>query len=186
MIKNHEIDALLSGKGHVIDPGGGKIGSIGRFYVDDATSRPGWVTAHTGLFGRRETFIPLKGAMVTGNNIVVDYTKDRVKDAPSIDPDEHLDVDDEQRLFEYYGIAGVAGIWSQETGGDSAGVGVGADTGTEFTRTGTGKDHDRTGLGTDRLRADVSAERGPEGGDRRDGAGRLRLRRYESHPSTRG
>ena len=37
--------------------------------------------------------------------VVVPYSKDQVKDAPSVDPDGQLSHEEEYRLYEHYGIA---------------------------------------------------------------------------------
>jgi uncharacterized protein (TIGR02271 family) len=60
---------------------------------------------NTGLFGMSESFVPLAEATVTDAGLSVPFTKDRVKDAPNVSPDDgHLSDEDEQRLFEYYGL----------------------------------------------------------------------------------
>src|SRR3712207_7726158 len=61
-------------------------------FRSDQTSEPEWVTTSTGLFGTSESFVPLSGATVSGNDVVVPYDKDKVKDAPRVgDSDGHLD-----------------------------------------------------------------------------------------------
>jgi hypothetical protein len=50
-----------------------------------------WVTVKTGLFGTSESFVPLDSATQNGNDIVVPHTKDKVKDAPRVAPDGHLE-----------------------------------------------------------------------------------------------
>lgn len=92
----------------VIDTEGNKIGGVGQVYLDDKTGLPTWVTVKTGLFGTKETFVPLDVATLTENQIQVPYTEDFVKKAPSIDPDRHLDADEEAQLYQYYGVAVVA------------------------------------------------------------------------------
>lgn len=41
------------------DSNGEKIGTIGQVYVDDRLGTPEWVTVKTGMFGTKETFVPL-------------------------------------------------------------------------------------------------------------------------------
>jgi uncharacterized protein (TIGR02271 family) len=41
---------------------GGKLGNVGEVYLDDETGRPEWATVNTGLFGTKETFVPLAQA----------------------------------------------------------------------------------------------------------------------------
>ncbi|MEU3451170.1 PRC and DUF2382 domain-containing protein [Streptomyces thermolilacinus] len=84
------------------DSNGEKIGTIGQVYVDDRLGTPEWVTVKTGLFGTKETFVPLAGARRQGADLHVPYTKDMVKDAPRLDADEHLDSSEEQRLYRHY------------------------------------------------------------------------------------
>ncbi|MBD4446204.1 hypothetical protein GUG94_14455, partial [Xanthomonas citri pv. citri] len=77
-------------------------GEIGQVYLDDASGQPAWVTVKTGLFGRNETFVPFKGLETSGDQIRAPYTKDKVKDAPNVDPDGHLSEDETDELYRYY------------------------------------------------------------------------------------
>jgi uncharacterized protein (TIGR02271 family) len=87
-----------------IDSDGSKIGKIADLYLDDATSQPEWITVATGLFGSHQTFVPVTGAAVRGDDVQVPYTKDFIKDAPRIDPDgAHLSDAEEAELYRYYG-----------------------------------------------------------------------------------
>lgn len=91
----------------VVDVNGNKIGSIGQVYLDDQTGEPSWVTVKTGWFGLKETFVPLERAVVSEGVITVPFTEEKVKDAPRVDPDQHLDAEEEAQLYSYYGIATV-------------------------------------------------------------------------------
>jgi hypothetical protein len=82
--------------------GSEKLGRIGQIYVDDQTSDPTWVTVKTGLFGTSESFVPLNQARLEGDDIIVDYDKDTIKNAPRIDPDGDLTPREELELFRYY------------------------------------------------------------------------------------
>ncbi|MHA7190620.1 PRC-barrel domain-containing protein, partial [Arthrobacter sp. MDT2-16] len=73
MITQNDIDTILSGRGHVLDSHGAKIGSVGQVYLDDQTQDPSWVTVKTGLFGTSESFAPLQGANVNGNDVTIGY-----------------------------------------------------------------------------------------------------------------
>lgn len=92
---------------HVVDKDDNKIGGVGQVYLDDQTGLPTWVTVKTGLFGTKETFVPLEQAVITEGRIQVPYAEGFVKDAPNVDPDRHLDADEEAELYKYYGIATV-------------------------------------------------------------------------------
>lgn len=98
----------------VVDSAGEKVGAVTGVYLDDATGQPDWVTVNTGFFGTNNSFIPLQGATLQGEELRVPHTKQRVKDAPNFDADHRIEVEDERVLYDYYGVgyedaAGVAG-----------------------------------------------------------------------------
>ncbi|AZM54536.1 photosystem reaction center subunit H [Streptomyces sp. WAC 01529] len=86
------------------DRTGEKIGSIERVYLDDRSGRPEWVTVKTGLFGMKESFVPLAGARLRGDDLHVTATKEAVKEAPRVDADQHLDPGQEHELYAHYGL----------------------------------------------------------------------------------
>ncbi|WP_030329043.1 PRC and DUF2382 domain-containing protein [Streptomyces sp. NRRL B-1381] len=94
-----ELDGLT-----VYDNDGEKVGSVGRVYVDDDTGKPDWVTVKTGLFGMKESFVPLAGARRVGSDLHVAHPKESVKDAPRVDADAHLSVAEEEELYRHYGL----------------------------------------------------------------------------------
>ena len=92
--------------GDVISPSGAKIGSIGQIYLDDQTGEPTFVAVNTGLFGLKQSFVPLQGARVEDGDVIVDYDKETIKDAPRIDDDGSLTPEEEDQLYSYYGLGG--------------------------------------------------------------------------------
>jgi uncharacterized protein (TIGR02271 family) len=108
MIAREHIDRLVGSSANVIDPEGNKIGSLGQLYLDDSSDAPSWATVKTGLFGMSETFVPLTEAVTDGDDVRVPYTKDQIKDAPRVDSDDHLSEQDEDRLYQHYGLAGAS------------------------------------------------------------------------------
>ncbi|MQY06589.1 PRC and DUF2382 domain-containing protein [Actinomadura macrotermitis] len=93
----------------VIGGDGGKLGTVKQVYLNDGTGAPEWVTVHTGWFGTRESFIPLAEATEAQGAIKVPYDKDKVKDAPKIDADAHLDQNEVMSLYRHYGLPGGPG-----------------------------------------------------------------------------
>jgi PRC-barrel domain len=91
--------------GDVVSASGEKIGSVGQIYLDDQSGEPTFVTANTGLFGMSQSFVPLRGARVESGNVVVDFDKTTVKDAPRIDDDGSLSPAEEDQLYAYYGMS---------------------------------------------------------------------------------
>jgi uncharacterized protein (TIGR02271 family) len=108
-----------------VDRNGDKIGRIDDIYADDDTGQPEWLTVHTGMFGGHMTFVPLRGAQMQGDDLMVAYDKDQVKDAPRAEADGHLTEQEEDRLYEYYGMgAGFASTGDRDMGG-MGGMGAG-------------------------------------------------------------
>jgi uncharacterized protein (TIGR02271 family) len=112
MISSDNIASLIGAD--VIDPDGDKIGSVGQVYLDDNDGHPSWASVKTGLFGTKESFVPLEDATWDGNELRIAYDKDRVKDAPRVDADSHLEPSDEDELYRYYGMT--AGSYGTDTG----------------------------------------------------------------------
>jgi uncharacterized protein (TIGR02271 family) len=88
----------------LLDRDGSRIGTIDAIYLDDRTRQPEWALVNTGLFGTKSSFVPLAQAAATGDQVQVPYQKQLVKDAPRIDPDQHLSESEEQQLWRHYGL----------------------------------------------------------------------------------
>jgi uncharacterized protein (TIGR02271 family) len=158
-----QLDNLIGSQGDVIGRGGEKIGGIGEIYLDDVTGEPEWVSVNTGLFGVSESFVPLQAARIEGNDIQVDYDKELVKDAPRVSAGGHLTPEEEQRLYDYYGltVAQSTGYEAAEVGYDTGGNTVGYDTSGPTTDDAMTRSEERLNVGT-----------------RTQEAGRARLRKY--------
>lgn len=104
MVSLQQLQNLMENDGIVVDQDGGKIGRVGQIYLDDQTNEPEWVTTETGLFGTSESFVPLQGAALMGNQLAVTYPKDRIQDAPRIEADSALSPEQEDELYSYYGL----------------------------------------------------------------------------------
>ncbi len=145
---------------------GDKIGRLGQVFVDDTTGQPEWITVETGLFGTRETFVPIAQAELTSDGVTVPFTKDQVKDAPSVGSDDSgLSVEDEERLYAHYGMGGGGG-----TSTDTASYGTDAPDlgGTRSYEVGETTADDAMTRSEERLRVDTE----------RVESGRARLRKY--------
>src|SRR3954471_8834308 len=101
-----DIETALDWRGRtVVDRDGDKIGTFDELYLDD-DDRPAWGAVTTGLFGMRQTFVPLSEAQPDGDVLRVPFGKDMVKDAPNVDPDTQLDPEEEALLYRHYGLGG--------------------------------------------------------------------------------
>jgi uncharacterized protein (TIGR02271 family) len=180
----------------VYDESGEKIGSAAEVYLDDETGQPEWVTVRTGLFGTKESFVPIRDADLTDDGLRVPVSKSRVKDAPKVDADGHLSPQEEEELYRYYGRGGGTDTsrtttdtlttdttTTDSTTTDTTTTGV-AGTGVTATDTrGAGYDdtrgavgHDTSGPTTDN--AMTRSEERLNVGTRSQEAGRARLRKY--------
>jgi len=90
--------------GHtVVDRDGDKVGKVQDVYLDRHSEEPEWLAVKTGLFGSNVSFVPVQNATTEDDTIRVEHEKDRIKDAPNIDPDGELSTEEERRLYEHYG-----------------------------------------------------------------------------------
>ncbi|WP_431043158.1 PRC-barrel domain-containing protein [Streptomyces sp. P1-3] len=101
-----EVEDIREWRDHdVVDDGGHKIGTLESIYVDTATDQPAFATVTVGLLARRRlAFVPLTGATVGPGYLKVPYSKQLVKDAPSIDTDGVLPAEDEPAVFTHYDL----------------------------------------------------------------------------------
>jgi uncharacterized protein (TIGR02271 family) len=104
MIGTDTLDRVIGAD--VYDADGTKIGTASEVFLDDESGNPEWVTVKTGLFGTKETFVPIREADLTGDGLRVPVTKAQVKDAPKIDTEGHLSPQEEEELYRYYGVGG--------------------------------------------------------------------------------
>jgi uncharacterized protein (TIGR02271 family) len=127
--------------------------------------------------------VPVHDATLDGDDLRLSYTKDKVKDAPSVDVDAgHLSEEEEGRLYAYYGrgdeyaTAGVGGVGvgGEHTSAGIGGVGQGTDTSVTTGRGVEGRD--LSGPETDE--AMTRSEEHLRVGTTSEEAGRVRLRKY--------
>lgn len=150
MISNENLGSIMGAP--VVGPDDDRIGTVGQVFVDPTTGRPNWVTVHTGLFGRHETFVPLDEATWDREVLHVPYEKDLVKDAPRIDTDEALTPQAEDDLYRYYRM----------------GTDASAD----------GREDDRTDVAAQHDAVEHGDTKGPDDADAPTTGESLRLRKY--------
>jgi uncharacterized protein (TIGR02271 family) len=105
----------------VIDRGGEKIGSVKRVWLDGRTGDPTWASVHTGLFGLKETFVPLQRAELQDGQLLVPVAKDQVKGAPHVEAKgDQMSESELAALYRHYGFAapGAAGSTGRRYAGD--------------------------------------------------------------------
>jgi uncharacterized protein (TIGR02271 family) len=160
------------------DSDGDKLGRIGQVYYADNTDQPKWITVNTGLFGMSESFVPLQGAKFEGDRVTVAYDKATIKDAPNVSGEQHLDVEEEQRLYRHYGLGYGSGPVAEQAGRhelrDDTATGVGGGTGRDAPDATEG--YDTSGPTTDN--AMTRSEERLRAGTETQEVGRARLRKH--------
>jgi hypothetical protein len=87
----------------LVDSRGDKIGKLQEVYVDVETDDPQFGTVKEGIIGRHLTFVPLGGAHIGPDGLVVSVTKEQVRSAPDIDlHGEELSQADESALYHHF------------------------------------------------------------------------------------
>jgi uncharacterized protein (TIGR02271 family) len=187
MIGTETLDRVIGRD--VYDESGSKIGSASEVYLDDQTGQPEWVTVKTGLFGTKESFVPIRDADLTDDGVRVRVSKDKVKSAPQIDTDGHLSPQEEEELYRYYGLGGnvtgteTTGYDTTQTTTTTGVAGTGMTGRADTDRDGVYDDvegrtvgHDTSGPTTDS--AMTRSEEQVNVGTQRVEAGRARLRKF--------
>lgn len=153
MIQQEQARELIGATAY--DESGDKIGKIGQVFLDDQTGQPEFATVNTGLFGTKETFVPIADARYDGDAVMIPVAKTAVSKAPKVNVDAgHLSEDEEATLYRHYGMQ-----YSEQA--SDSGLPAGYD------ESGAGSDDAMT-RSEERLRVDTE----------RVEAGRARLRKY--------
>jgi stress response protein YsnF len=177
-----DIETALDWRGRkVVDRDGDKIGTFDELYLDES-DQPAWAAVTTGLFGMRQTFVPLSEARADGDVLQVPFGKEMVKDAPNVDPDTQLDPEEEALLYRHYGLRGDDDDGVDEAPAPAAATDADADAddhGGDDDRAGDddrGDDDDRGGDddGVEMIRSEEEVSVGT----RRRVSGKARLKKY--------
>jgi len=88
----------------VIDKHGERLGVIRALYADSGSETPTWAAVRTGLFGMKETFVPIAGAQPSGEQVRVPFTRQEISDAPRIEPAGEISLEREAELYRHYGL----------------------------------------------------------------------------------
>jgi sporulation protein YlmC with PRC-barrel domain len=87
----------------VYDSAGEKIGKVEEIYYDQQTRVPEWIGIGTGFFGTKRVLVPVQGAQLAEDGLIVAYSEEQVKDSPDID-EEDVSQQCEADLAAYYGL----------------------------------------------------------------------------------
>jgi PRC-barrel domain/Domain of unknown function (DUF2382) len=121
-----DIDTALGWRGRtVLDRDGERLGKLGAVYLDEE-GRPAFGGVRTGLFGHRESVVPLHEAAAEGDDLRVPYGADEVSSAPNVDPEVELSREEEAELLAHFG-EGDAGTDARRATGGAVSAGQAAD-----------------------------------------------------------
>jgi len=152
----------------LVDREGEKIGTVDELYMDQEGGQPEWALVSTGMFGMKRSFVPIKDASASGEDVRVPVLKEQVKDAPKVEADGRLSEAEERKLFEHYGVPYTTEGSTTATGSPRAGM-AGAGT------AGSGSAGERGAAGDDAMtRSEEELDVGTEARERE----RVRLRKY--------
>ena len=162
----------------LVDRDGEKIGTVDDVYTDRDGGQPEWARVHTGLLGTSRSFVPLRGAAPSGENVRVMVDKQAVKDSPSVEADRELSEAQEQQLFEHYGVPYTTegSSTAQDVPAASTTAGRRDEAVERSSASGTAVDRDVSGPTTDD--AMTRSEEELRVSTREREAGRVRLRKY--------
>jgi len=114
----YQAEEIRSWIGHTaVDVNGDKVGTIEDVFEDEQGSGPEWFSISTGWFGLKRSFAPVRGATADGDQLVLPWTKDEIKQGPNFDPSDSFETDDD--LYGHYGMQ--YGDYETEYRGDAGG-----------------------------------------------------------------
>lgn len=171
---NHNIQELANATAY--DSTGDKLGSVKQVYINDATGQPDFVEVGHGLFGMSSSLVPLRGHQLTGDELRLGFTKDRIADAPDFDSEAPLSDEDQAAIYRHYGLEGTDNLetYDADYDRDRADLAGGVDVERKHERVDTGvdtTDADSMTLSEERLNVDKQ----------RVETGQVRLRKYVVH-----
>jgi uncharacterized protein (TIGR02271 family) len=88
----------------VHDTHGAPVGSVDDVYVNANSQRPSWIVVRGRSVTNRDHLVPVAGMVVSDNSLELPFTVEQVDAAPGPDADGTLSAEQEQRLYEHYGI----------------------------------------------------------------------------------
>src|SRR5690242_5865729 len=108
MREAHTVDAASAAEVwvglEVFDSHGDRIGKLHEIHLGGG-GKPDLAVVKTGLFGLRSSVVPLNGASLEGDAVIVPYAKTLVRDAPALPKDQHeIGPAEEAAVYRYYGL----------------------------------------------------------------------------------
>lgn len=101
---DHQTEQVRAWIGHTaVDANGDKVGTIEDVYQDDRDSGPEWFAISSGFFGTKLSFAPVHGSTADGDQLVLPWTKDQIKNSPQFESNDDIDGADD--LYGHYNMS---------------------------------------------------------------------------------
>jgi sporulation protein YlmC with PRC-barrel domain len=148
----------------VMDADGNKIGDVDGLWIDSDTGRPEYVGVYVSWLLRGKThIIPLADAEISNDQIRLPYSEDQIKNAPVFGTDVELAPEQEDEIYQYYGLDRSTASPAATEGAAQAGTAAGAGS-ADTALAGAGTGVADTGLsGASASDAGTTVPSGPEG-----------------------
>ena len=104
MISRDEAETLISGGYLLLDRAGQRVGVFQRVFLDDYTGWPSFATVTLDQNTPSETFVALHEADLGSGTVQVPYDLEFIRAAPQVGDDAALTTQEEDALFDYYGV----------------------------------------------------------------------------------
>jgi len=91
--------------GHdLFDIDGDRIGTVEKVLFADSSDDPEWLVVKTGVLEPRRVLVPAIEVRRAGERLTVLRTRERVKDAPTVDGDRYPTEAEKQTSCRHYGL----------------------------------------------------------------------------------
>jgi len=85
-----------------LDRNGELLGVVVDAYTDPVTRHVAWLAVSTGYFGRLIAVVPVHGASLLGDDVVVPHDRATIATAPAVDVLVAVDPSQERALIDHY------------------------------------------------------------------------------------
>lgn len=102
MLSENQIPEVIGAD--AVTHNGDRIGTVEQVFIDDSTREPVFATIQTGLFGPKETVVPIEQAAFTNGRVAIPYGTSMVKDGPTVDPDRAPDQHVLNELHQHFNL----------------------------------------------------------------------------------
>jgi hypothetical protein len=99
------VDLVESGSSAVYGPDDRQIGTVEQIFGGSDSRAPEWLTVATSRVKDGGVLVPLTGARLHAGDVIIAYTDDQLRDAPTIVADDDLTPSDAARASAHYAQA---------------------------------------------------------------------------------